>query len=45
MTQVPLWMALMLHKRRKCRINSPAWMGAANLEGMVFLYTVTLCQS
>ena len=45
MTQVPLWMALMLHKRRKCRINSPVWMAVANLEGMVFLYTVTLCQS
>ncbi|KAK9822624.1 hypothetical protein WJX81_000075 [Elliptochloris bilobata] len=34
-TQVPLWMALMLHKRRKCRINPPAWMAAAQLEAVL----------
>ena len=32
-TQVPLWMALMLHKRRKCRINPPEWLAAGQLEG------------
>ena len=33
-TQVPLWMALMLHKRRKCRINPPEWLAVAQLEGV-----------
>jgi len=32
-TQVPVWMALMLHRRRKCRINPPAWLTPAHLEG------------
>ena len=31
---MPLWMALMLHKRRKCRINPPEWLAVAQLEGV-----------
>lgn len=32
-TDVPLWMALMLRKRKKCRIQPPAWMSVENLKG------------
>ena len=31
---VPLWMALALHKRNKCRIQAPDWMSVQNLEGI-----------
>ena len=31
---MPLWMALMLHKRRKCRINPPDWLAVAQLDGV-----------
>eukprot|EP00195_Chlamydomonas_chlamydogama_P011762 CAMPEP_0202914660 /NCGR_PEP_ID=MMETSP1392-20130828/63646_1 /ASSEMBLY_ACC=CAM_ASM_000868 /TAXON_ID=225041 /ORGANISM="Chlamydomonas chlamydogama, Strain SAG 11-48b" /LENGTH=211 /DNA_ID=CAMNT_0049606395 /DNA_START=89 /DNA_END=721 /DNA_ORIENTATION=- len=31
-TDVPLWLALMLHKRKKCRIQPPAWMKRDDLE-------------
>eukprot|EP00798_Chlamydomonas_sp_ICE-L_P030621 gene30621-35632_t len=30
--EVPLWLALMLHRRKKCRIRSPEWMSTENLE-------------
>jgi hypothetical protein len=30
---VPLWLALALHKRKKCRIQPPAWMSVENLKG------------
>jgi len=30
---VPLWMATMLHKRKKCRIQPPGWMNAEQLQG------------
>ena len=30
--EVPLWMAMALHKRRKCHIQPPAWMDIDNLK-------------
>lgn len=30
---VPIWLALMLHKRRKCTILQPAWMEKDKLAG------------
>mmetsp|Transcript_8058 Transcript_8058/g.21458 ORF Transcript_8058/g.21458 Transcript_8058/m.21458 type:complete len:224 (+) Transcript_8058:61-732(+) len=33
-TDVPLWMATMLHNRKKCRIQPPGWMNAEHLQGI-----------
>ena len=30
--QVPIWLAAMLHKRKKCRIQAPEWMNAETLQ-------------
>mmetsp|Transcript_19465 Transcript_19465/g.54172 ORF Transcript_19465/g.54172 Transcript_19465/m.54172 type:complete len:229 (+) Transcript_19465:209-895(+) len=31
-TQIPLWMALALHKRKRCAIRAPEWMNPQNLQ-------------
>lgn len=31
--EVPLWMAMALHKRKKCRIQPPGWMDVDHLKG------------
>ena len=31
--KVPLWLAVMLHKRKKCRIRPPDWMQSEHLQG------------
>ena len=31
--KVPLWLAVMLHKRKKCRIAPPDWMQSDHLQG------------
>ena len=33
--EVPLWMAMALHKRKKCRILPPGWMDIDSLKGAV----------
>jgi hypothetical protein len=32
-SDVPLWLAIMLHKRKKCRIQPPRWMNPQHLQG------------
>ena len=36
-TEVPLWLAMALHKRKKCRIQPPAWMEIEHLKGAAAL--------
>ena len=31
--QVPLWLAVFLHKREKCQVEPPAWMALQVLQG------------
>ncbi|GBF97942.1 DNA replication complex GINS [Raphidocelis subcapitata] len=33
--EVPIWLALQLHKRGKCRILPPAWLDAARLQALI----------
>ena len=33
--KVPLWLAVMLHKRKKCRIRPPDWMQSDHLQGQL----------
>lgn len=32
--KVPLWLAVMLHKRKKCRIEPPDWLQSEHLAGL-----------
>ena len=31
--KVPIWLAVMLHKRKKCRITPPDWLHSDHLQG------------
>ena len=33
--QVPLWLALLLKKRNKCRVQAPEWMQPDKLKGLL----------
>uniref|UniRef100_A0A061QMR5 Dna replication complex gins protein psf2-like n=1 Tax=Tetraselmis sp. GSL018 TaxID=582737 RepID=A0A061QMR5_9CHLO len=34
LAEVPLWMALALHKRKRCAIRPPEWMNPDNLQNV-----------
>lgn len=41
--EVPLWLALYLHRHKKCRIEAPDWMSIDSLQGAPKIEEVHMC--